>query len=192
MKNWNPYEGEWKVLNIVVVFPKKEIVLKMKNVLIKNGFDVSAVCVTGAQAIQAVERLEAGVVVCGNRFADMIYDELKECIPDTFEMVVIASNAQWQEYGDDDVIYLPLPLKAYDLVDTVSDLLTDIHRRLKREREKPNKRSSADQGVINQAKSLLMEKNELTEEEAHRYLQKRSMDNGTNMVETAYMVLQVF
>ena len=179
MKNWNPYEGEWKVLNIVVVFPKKEIVLKMKNVLIKNGFDVSAVCVTGAQAIQAVERLEAGVVVCGIRFADMIYNELKECIPDTFEMVVIASNAQWQEYGDDDVIYLPLPLKAYDLVDTVSDLLTDIHRRLKREREKPNKRSSADQGVINQAKSLLMEKNGLTEEEAHRYLQKRSMDNGT-------------
>ena len=51
------------MLNIVVVFPKKEIVLKMKNVLIKNGFDVSAVCVTGAQAIQAVERLEAGVVV---------------------------------------------------------------------------------------------------------------------------------
>lgn len=116
------------MLNIVVVFPKKEIVLKMKNVLIKNGFDVSAVCVTGAQAIQAVERLEAGVVVCGIRFADMIYNELKECIPDTFEMVVIASNAQWQEYGDDDVIYLPLPLKAYDLVDTVSDLLTDIHR----------------------------------------------------------------
>ena len=48
------------MLNIVVVFPKKEIVLKMKNVLIKNGYDVSAVCVTGAQAIQAVERLEAG------------------------------------------------------------------------------------------------------------------------------------
>ena len=50
----------------------------MKNVLIKNGFDVSAVCVTGAQAIQAVERLEAGVVVCGIRFADMIYNELKD------------------------------------------------------------------------------------------------------------------
>ena len=31
------------MLNIVVVFPKKEIVLKMKNVLIKNGFDVELV-----------------------------------------------------------------------------------------------------------------------------------------------------
>ena len=179
-------------MNIVVVFPKKEIVLKMKNVLIKNGYDVSAVCVTGAQAIQAVERLEAGVVVCGIGFAAMIYYELKDCLPDTFEMVVIASNAQWQQYGDDDVIYLPLPLKAYDLVDTVSDLLTDIHRKLKQEKEKPDKRSADEQGVINQAKSLLIEKNGMTEEEAHRYLQKRSMDNGTNMVETSYMVLQVF
>ena len=120
---------------------------------------------------------------------DEIYNELKECIPDTFEMVVIASNAQWQEYGDDDVIYLPLPLKAYDLVDTVSDLLTDIHRKLKQEKEKPDKRSADEQGVINQAKSLLIEKNGMTEEEAHRYLQKRSMDNGTNMVETAQMIL---
>ena len=79
----------------------------MKNVLIKNGFDVSAVCVTGAQAIQAVERLEAGVVVCGIRFADMIYYELKDCIPDTIEMVVIASNAQRQQYADEQDNYLP-------------------------------------------------------------------------------------
>ena len=61
-----------------------------------------------------------------------------------------------------------------------------------KEKEKPDKRSADEQGVINQAKSLLIEKNGMTEEEAHRYLQKRSMDNGTNMVETSYMVLQVF
>ena len=37
-----------------------------------------------------------------------------------------------------------------------------------------------------------MEKNGCTEEEAHRYLQKQSMDSGTNLVETAYMVLDMF
>ena len=31
----------------------------------------------------------------------------------------------------------------------------------------------------------------LTEEEAHRYIQKCSMDSGTNMVETAQMVLSI-
>lgn len=34
-----------------------------------------------------------------------------------------------------------------------------------------------------------MERNHLSEEEAHRYIQKSSMDNGTNMVETAQMIL---
>ena len=87
------------MLNIVVVFPKKEIVLKMKNVLIKNGYDVSAVCVTGAQAIQAVERLEAGVVVCGIRFADMIYYELKDCIPDTFVYCIFKEELVWQVFS---------------------------------------------------------------------------------------------
>ena len=38
---------------------------------------------------------------------------------------------------------------------------------------------------------LLMARNHMTEEEAHRYLQKTSMDSGTNLVETAQMVLSM-
>ena len=45
--------------------------------------------------------------------------------------------------------------------------------------------------IMEQAKTLLMEQNHMTEEEAHRYIQKRSMDNGTGMVETAEMILSL-
>ncbi|BDF15193.1 ANTAR domain protein [[Clostridium] scindens ATCC 35704] len=45
--------------------------------------------------------------------------------------------------------------------------------------------------MIRQAKELLMARNNMSEEEAHRYLQKSSMDSGTNMVETAQMVLSI-
>ena len=45
--------------------------------------------------------------------------------------------------------------------------------------------------MIAEAKALLMERNNMTEEEAHRYLQKNSMDSGTNIVETAEMVLSI-
>ena len=34
-----------------------------------------------------------------------------------------------------------------------------------------------------------MERNRLTEEEAHRYIQKCSMDSGNHMAETAEMIL---
>ena len=36
-----------------------------------------------------------------------------------------------------------------------------------------------------------MERNHLSEEEAFRYIQKSSMDSGTNMVETAQMILML-
>ena len=39
---------------------------------------------------------------------------------------------------------------------------------------------------------VLMERNHMTEEEAFRYIQKSSMDSGTNMVETAQMILMLF
>lgn len=45
--------------------------------------------------------------------------------------------------------------------------------------------------IVAQAKNLLMERNNMTEEEAHRYIQKCSMDSGTNLIETAQMVMSL-
>ena len=49
----------------------------------------------------------------------------------------------------------------------------------------------AEKKLITEAKALLMERNHMTEEEAHRYLQKTSMDNGTSLVETAEMIFML-
>lgn len=48
--------------------------------------------------------------------------------------------------------------------------------------------SAEEQGILRRAKTLLMKRNHLTEPEAHRYLQKTSMDTGRTMVESAHMV----
>lgn len=44
---------------------------------------------------------------------------------------------------------------------------------------------------MDQAKKLLMERNGMSENEAHRYIQKCSMDSGTNLMETAQMVISL-
>lgn len=56
---------------------------------------------------------------------------------------------------------------------------------------KPLERSREEQELIKQAKELLMDRNHMTETDAHRYLQKCSMDSGTNMVETAQMIMSL-
>ena len=58
-----------------------------------------------------------------------------------------------------------------------------------KEKKKPKTRSWKEQNYISNAKFLLMERNHLSEEDAYRYIQKCSMDSGTNMVETAQMIL---
>lgn len=68
-------------------------------------------------------------------------------------------------------------------------MLTQQRRKMKKLRSAPKKRTEQEQNYINNAKRVLMERNNMTEQEAFRYIQKCSMDSGTNMVETAQMIL---
>lgn len=65
-------------------------------------------------------------------------------------------------------------------------------RRRRKARTTPRKRSQEEQKIIDTAKHMLMEKNNMTEQEAFRYIQKCSMDSGNTMVESATMVMSIF
>mgnify|MGYP003276701676 CR=1 FL=1 len=177
--------------SIVVVFPKKETAVNIRNILARGGIEVSGICTTGAQTLQFADNLDEGIIICGYKMQDMLYSELRECLPETFEVLLIASADKWGQGLVKGVIGLPMPIKVYDLLNTVEMLLQNMLSRRRRRREAAKNRNAAQRAVISQAKSLLMERNQMTEEEAHRYLQKCSMDSGTNMLETARMVLTI-
>ena len=89
-----------------------------------------------------------------------------------------------------DVLGLALPLRVQELVSTVRMMEEGSQSNLSR-RKKKKERTEKERNYIRNAKYLLMDQNHLSEEEAHRYLQKCSMDSGTNMVETAQMILML-
>lgn len=175
--------------SIIVTFPKAEDAKSIKNLLVRNGFPVAAVCTTGSQAISHAHNLGGGIVICGYKLPDMMYSQLHECLPAGFEMLLMASRHILAECMDNDIVCLAMPLKVHDMVNTVDMMVQAAERRRKRQREKPKVRNEAETALVEEAKHVLMERNNMTEEEAHRYLQKCSMDSGTNMVETAQMVL---
>lgn len=177
--------------NVIVAFSKAEDAKNIKNILMKNGFSVSAVCTSGAQAVNSADELGSGIVVCGSRFADMVYQELYECLPKGMPMLLVASPSQWSGKAPDDVVCLGLPLKVQDLLSTLEMMMESLAKRRKKLKSQPKERSGEEQEMIKQAKELLMERNHMTESEAHRYIQKCSMDSGTNMVETAQMIMSL-
>ena len=169
--------------NIVVAFPKAEIAKSIKRILAQSGYSVSAVT--------SMQGLDSGIVICGYRFSDMMYSEIYEYMPKEFQMLLIASAAGIMEKDVDNLISLSMPLKVHELLQTLEMMDYSITRRRKKMRQRPKARSDKDREMIEQAKAVLMERNSFSEDEAHRYIQKRSMDNGTGLVETAQMILSL-
>lgn len=176
---------------VIVAFSKPENGRKIKNILLSHGFEVTAVCMTAAQVLTAAEDIGRGMVVCGYRFPDMIYEELRELLPGCLDMLVIAPPSQMSAKLARNVVFLPMPFKVNELIDTVEMMARAQQRRRRRLRNRPKVRSQADQELLCQAKELLMERNHMTEEEAHHYLQRCSMENGSNLIETAQMVISL-
>lgn len=146
---------------------------------------------TGAQALASVNNLENGILICGSRFIDMMYMEIHDYLPPEFQMLLIASPTSIQEREVENLVCLELPMKVHELLQTLEMMEGQIHRRRKRLRNIPRQRSEEDRQMIEQAKALLMDRNKFSEEEAHRYIQKRSMENGTGLVEVAQMILSL-
>ena len=177
------------MINIIVVLPKSEDAKGVRGLLMKNGFQVNAVCTTGSQVLSRIDELNDGIVICGYRLSDMMYSELHDCLPRGFEMLLLASSGVLNECVGNDIICLSMPLKVHDLLNTVAMMSQAIERRRRRARLRPRQRSPEEAALIKEAKEILMNRNNMSEEEAYRYIQKCSMDSGTNMVETAEMVL---
>lgn len=175
--------------SIVIALPKIDDAKKIRTILNRHGFSVAAVCSTASTALASMSELDGGILICGYKLTDRYYRDVLEDIPSYFEMLLLASGRVIAE-APTSVLTVEMPMKVSDLVNTVDMMLSQIERRLK-EKKKPKTRSWKEQNYISNAKFLLMERNHLSEEDAYRYIQKCSMDSGTNMVETAQMVLML-
>lgn len=174
--------------SIIVALPKLEDAKHISDILRRRGIETAAVCTSGSKVLSTLQHLDNGIVICGRRLSDMHYTQLAEDMPEYFEMLLITSKNTIVDCRQD-VMTLGLPFRASDLISTVEMMLGQQERKLKKQRGATKKRTEREQNYINNAKWVLMERNNMTEQEAFRYIQKCSMDSGTNMVETAQMIL---
>lgn len=177
--------------NLIVAFPDRKNAMAIRAVLQRSGYNVNFVCTSGTSVKQAADRLNSGIIVCGYRFRDMPFEDLYENIPDTFGILLVAPNLPGVMESHDNVLVLTLPIKVGDLVGAVDQLIGMTEERNRIFHRRSHQRSEEDKTAIFHAKELLMQKNEMSEQEAHRYLQKTSMNSGYGLVETARMIIDL-
>ena len=170
---------------VIVVFDSERSTGRICDMLECAGVAECHPCRSGGEARRNAVKFHIEVVICGFRLPDGSGEDLFDDLPDSASMLMIAPQSQL-DLVNEEIFRLPSPISRGDLIASVRMVL-QMSRRLAR-LIRP-RRSDEERDVITQAKYLLMERNGLTEEQAHRFLQKKSMDSGVGLVQTAKLVL---
>ena len=174
------------MIRIVVAIENERLAAAVCAALDQGGIQIRTRCRTGAEAIRTIKEMGGGTVICQFLLPDMSANELYENLRGSASLLVAAKPQYLDLCESSEILRLPLPASAADLVEQTEKLIR-IDR--KRAAATVPKRSPEEQRLVEDAKALLIEKRGISEVAAHRYLQRRSMDSGLTMAETAKLII---
>ena len=159
-----------------------------------HGYPLVRRCRYASQVMQLASEIEeGGLVICPSRLSDRSAMELKSYLSPAFRMIVLVSHkndiTEIYEYDDDfgqDVVTLTTPVPPLHFLETVELMLGTRHGSLG---PRPPRRTDEEDRMICEAKTNLMERNGMTEQQAHRFIQKRSMTLSQKMADVALSIL---
>lgn len=170
---------------IIVAFENDTTCRRISEMLESSGTAMCSCVHSCGEVRRMANKARINIVICGYKLSDGSAEQLFEDLPQTCTMLAIASQSQL-EYLPEEIFRLPAPISRGSLIASVQ-MLFQMSRRLN-QFIKPH-RSDEDQKIVEEAKHLLMDRHGMTEEQAHRFIQKRSMDSGAKMVQTAQLIM---
>lgn len=159
----------------------------MTQALVHRGITVRYRCQSGAEVLRAVKEMGGGVIICSFKLRDMTAKELADRLAGQALILVLAKGNTLALCDHDDLFTLAVPVRPSELIGAVNMLLQMDAMRAAAQRIP--KRSTSAQETINKAKKLLMRRHNMTEPEAHHYLQQHSMRAGVRMEDIAHDLL---
>ena len=174
---------------IIVAFANEEAQKRIVRLLESGGYACAGTYFSGADVIRAARKLGSAIVVCGFKLRDMTASDLAADLRGTAVLLAVSSAVNLDFCEGENLYKLATPASRSDFYASLDTLLQFEAKHL---HHPAPKRKEEEQKVIQRAKELLMDINRMTEAEAHRFLQKRSMDAGLKMVETAQMVIDSY
>lgn len=172
---------------IIVAFEKEKNALHIKELIESAGLAVVHLCHSSMEVRRLAGQASYCAVICGYKLPDGSAEALFEDLPPETAMLMVATQPQLDLCGAEGIFKLPAPVRREDLMRSV-DLLLRLSCRA--QRFVPTRREGDREGIIQQAKALLMVHHGVDEAAAHRLLQKKSMDRGCKLVEMARLIVE--
>ena len=172
--------------NILVAFESEKVSGTVAKILTSEAMKPVYICSSASELKKRVHYYQRGIIVCGYKLKDSSVIQFAEDIPKDFGIIIIANKTQIELCGNDRVFKLAVPLKKQDLICSVS-MLANMYERPAF--KSVAIRSEEEKKLIYKAKELLIDRYGMTEQQAHKYMQKKSMDTGNKILEVAKIIL---
>lgn len=170
------------MVKIIVAFPSDEQCTLFSSTLEDAGFEVFRQCTSGSAVKRAINECRDGVVICSARLPDCTADALAWDLHDRATLLVTGRPQQLELCEYPQLFRLPSPFSRGELTSAVSMLLQFYQMKLP-------KRTDEEKQLIARAKQKLIQRENMTEPEAHHALQQLAMNRGLRMVEVARTIL---
>ncbi|MCT4542313.1 MAG: response regulator [Vallitalea sp.] len=184
---------------IIVGSSNKKILKQLSQFLIENGYNVVGETTDGYDILRRVHTVYPDLCIIdfdmkgikGNEISEVIISD-KVC-----PIITIANSSKLQYFTnlsqEPNFILLIKPINKNILINTI-ELMIKTSRSISKLQKEVNtlKKNQDDKQIISKAKKLLMTHMGLTEEEAHRKIQKHSMNKGLSKIIVANSIINKY
>jgi response regulator NasT len=168
---------------VFIAFDNKKTSVSIAKMVISEGFEVGGIAKDLINLKTMLSYYKGGILIIGSKFSTMYLDEILEDISDDVDVVLIGSIKQLETCHDERVFKLALPLLKNDLICSL-EMFVGVDNAV----EISTQKSTEDKKIINRAKRILIDRYNMNEEQAHRYIQKKSMDSGKKLADIAKII----
>lgn len=171
---------------VIVAFEKEALSRKFCDLLESSGTAACLVCTSGNQVRRLLSSQQIYCVITGCHLSDGPAEWLCNDLPPSCSLLMVGPQHQLDMCSNPDIFKLSTPVRKEEAISTIT-LLNQFGHRM--ERFVRPRRTEAEEELVARAKAVLMSRYGMNEDEAHRTMQRRSMNSGCRLVQTARKIL---
>lgn len=175
--------------NIVIASSSKKLTATLEKMLESSGLSACANCTSASEVQSLWSDIEDAVLICATlRDLPSIY--LSKIMPDSWDMILLLTSEQPFPYYVSNVTPVNLPVTRLELCETVVSVAGSMNSTFAAKTTAKGVRPKEETELIEKAKRKIMAEREIPEGDAHKLLQRYSMNSGISMVEAAKRFLK--
>lgn len=171
---------------IIIASANERAAEKIKSILQYNSLFVSNIYASGSEILSYASIRPNAIIICGKLSDGMSALTLADMLPNGFDLIWLMPSGEFSPGFVSNLITLNMPINRVEFVNTVRVLAATASEKY----ERKNVRSKGDEDLLSKAKQRLMERHLISEREAHKLIQRKSMDVGIKLLDVARLIME--